>query len=692
MQHADFLVEIHTEELPPKSLQRLASSFLTTIQTELTKLNLRFNSACYFVTPRRITVLVKRLDEKQPDTKQQRKGPTLAAAFDKAGQPTPACLGFARSCQVEPNELKIIKSEQGEWLGYEQQVVGKSVHELLPKVVEQGINILPIPKRMRWGSGSVEFSRPVHSVMMLYGSEIIHAEILGCHTGRQTKGHRFLSKSWISISSPAGYVNRLEKAFVIADFTKRKDIICEAVHAVVKKQLGTEAHVLMTEALLDEVTGLVEWPTVVIGKFDKAFLSVPEEALISAMQDHQRYFPIVDSQGHLLPYFVTVSNIENKNMSHVIAGNERVLRARLSDAAFFFETDKKISLAARTELLKHIIFQAKLGSLYDKTMRVSQIAEYLAKQLSLDITNTQRAALLSKTDLTTEMVKEFPELQGTMGYHYAMHDGENPGVAAALNELYMPRFSGDALPKSLLGAVLAIADRVDTIVGVFGIKQAPTGDKDPFGLRRASLGILRILIEKNIHVDLNDLLEFAIQQYQPYFSDGEVKNQVLMFVLDRLRPWYQEQGISADVFAAVFALNLADPYDMHLRIHAVSAFKQLAEAEALSIANKRVSNILSKYEEDISSHQIDKNLFEQDVEHQLETMLAAKRSEVALLSAEGKYTEVLKHLASLRDPVDQYFEKVLVMAEDKAHRENRLLVLKELRNLFLQVADIALLQ
>lgn len=702
----DFLVEIHTEELPPKALLRLAKSFLQEITTRLTKAELSFGDARFFATPRRLAIFVKKLMAQQADNIVERKGPAVTAAYDNAGRPTQACIGFARSCQVEPAQLIKIKSLQGEWVGYKQKISGKHVSELLPAIVQQALTALPIPKRMRWGNQSDEFVRPVHSVIMLYGKKVIPAKILGCYADRKTQGHRFHSKGWITISHPAHYEKTLEKKFVIVDFEQRKEKIRQQAQKLIQKSLGKRASVSLQPELLDEVTGLVEWPVALMGDFDKKFLHVPQEVLISAMQDHQRYFPILDRKNKLLPHFVTISNIKSKKATRVILGNERVLHARLSDAAFFFETDKEQKLADRIELLKNIIFQNKLGSLYEKAQRLSHLTAFIEKESFLSehlsdsaddhqegtLAHAKRAGLLAKTDLTTQLVGEFPELQGVAGYYYAQYEGESKAVAKALNEQYLPRFANDFLPETSLGCALAIADRIDLLVGVFGIHQAPTGDKDPFGLRRAALGVLRILIEKKINLDLRKLLEFSAQCYENKLGNPPVIDNVFNFTIERLKYWYQEQGMSADVFAAVTATGTTRPYDMHCRILAVTAFKNLPEAEALSIANKRVTHILEKYNNKIIASDIDTKLFEHDAERMLALKLAEQRDAVALLSRAAEYTPILTQLAHLREPVDAFFEHVLVMTDDKPRRENRLLLLKELRKLFLQVADIALLQ
>lgn len=682
----DLLVEIHTEELPPKALRRLAESLLQEVQARLEKLELSYASAQFFATPRRLAVLVKQLVAQQAELTVERKGPALTAAYDQNGQPTPACVGFARSCGMAPEQLTVLKTPQGEWVVAQQTTAGQSIYTLLPALIQQALAALPIPKRMRWGNHTVEFVRPVHSVILLYGTQVIDAEILGCRTGRVTRGHRFHSQGWIEITKPEHYAQILMQEKVMADFAERRAYIATAA----RKQV---THcVKIDEDLLDEVTGLVEWPVAICGKFDETFLTVPQEALISAMQDHQRYFPVTNESGTLLPFFITISNIESRDPQRVIAGNERVLRARLADAAFFFTTDQKQKLSERVEGLKNIIFQTKLGTLYDKTQRIAKLAAHIATLLHHSPDQAHRAGLLAKADLTTAMVGEFPELQGLMGYYYAQHDQEDLEIAQALHEQYLPRFSGDQLPQTLTGCALALADRLDTLVGIFGIQQAPTGDKDPFGLRRAALGVLRIIIEKQLNLDLRELLNFAAQQYREKMIPATVVTEVLTFIFERLKPWYQDQGISVDVFAAVMALNISRPYDIHRRIHAVQTFKSLPEAQSLSIANKRVSNILAKSTVDDLSHTIDEQLFEHHAEQVLVTSLREKGNAVKISSEHGDYAAVLTQLADLREPVDEFFAHVMVMAEDKLRRENRLLMLKQLRELFLNVADIALLQ
>ncbi len=689
--YADFLIELYTEELPPKSLRALAENFLENVKSRLKESDLTFSDASFFATPNRLAVYVKKLISHQPDKNIERKGPSLDKAFDENKNPTPACVGFARSCGIDVSQLITLETPQGKFVGCKQHVKGKTIFEMMPALIEDALAALPIPKPMRWGSHSYKFIRPVHSVMMLYGDKIIDAVIFGCKTSNKTRGHRFLHPKEIKISSPEKYLDALKKGFVLADFNERQNKIMEEIDRVVRKKLGKNVAPMVDVRLLEEVTSIVEWPVGLLGSFDETFLNVPQPALISAMQDHQRYFPIMNLENKLLPYFVTICNIECKDEKRITSGNERVLRARLSDAAFFFETDKKIKLEDRIEKLKTIIFQNKLGTLFDKTERVKKLAALIAKKINSDVALAERAAYLSKTDLTTHLVLEFPELQGIAGYYYALLEKEPNEVALALHAQYMPRFSGDQLPDKKTSIALAIADRLDTLMGFFGINQAPTGEKDPFGLRRAALGIVRILIEKELNLDLHELLKFSENLYGSLLQNKNTVNDVLNFIQERLRFWYQEKNISADIFASVAALKITDPFDFDRRIKAVLAFKQLPEAESLSIANKRVSNILSKYEEPISASAIDSSLLGEE-EKQLAHELENQSAHIQSLYKEAKYEEVLSALARLRKPVDQFFDKVLVMTDDKKQRENRLLLLKKLRELFLQVADIALLQ
>ncbi len=684
----DLLLELQTEELPPKSLNALGSALKQEMEKQLQKANLAFKTAKYYVTPRRLALFIQSIDSEQPAKTLERKGPALSAAFDQQGKPTPACLGFARSCGVDPKDLKTIKNPGGEWVGHIKKQPGKPTVALLPAMVQQALAALPIQKRMRWGENSESFIRPVHSAILLFGKNVVETQLIGKQTDRLTTGHRFHRPKKIKILSPKSYETTLEKkGQVIPDFDKRKTKIQQEAVTLVQATLGATAKILFQEALLDEVTGLVEWPIAICGHFDPQFLNLPREVLISAMQDHQRYFPIEDQQGKLLPHFTASINLESKDPARVVAGNERVLRARLSDAAFFYETDKKQALEQRVAALKGIIFQAKLGSLYDKTQRLIQLANYLAPLLKEKETLAARSAFLAKADLSCGMVGEFPELQGVMGSYYAAHDKEPQPVAQALVDHYKPRFAGDELPRETLGCLLAIADRVDTLIGIFGINQGPTGDKDPYGLRRAALGVLRILIEKQIDLELKPLLAYAAGCYANLENKDSVA-QVLRFILDRMKGLYQEND--NDAFAAVTAIQVSNPYDIHLRIIGIQAFKALPQAESLALANKRVSNILAQYPEKISAKEIDPQLLQEKAEQNLYHCLKEKAQHPLQKSRTG-YVDHMVQLAALRGPIDQFFDQVMVMVEDKKIRENRLLLLSQLRALFLQVADIALL-
>lgn len=690
--HEDFLLEILTEELPPKAMNALGIALVQEMQKHLHKANLTFGAAQYYVTPRRLALWVKNIEMQQVPQMIERKGPAINVAYDQEGKPTPACLGFARSCGVAPAALTTIKNQTGEWVAYVDIQPGKPTIALLPEMIQQSLAALPIPKRMRWGNSSDTFVRPVHAAMVLLGKNIVETSILGQHSNRLTYGHRFHHPQAIKIAHPQDYVELLEKkGYVIADFTQRKNLIIERATAVVEERLGAQAKILFQENVLNEVTGIVEWPIAICGSFDSHFLQLPAPVLISAMQDHQRYFPIVDQAGQLLPYFAAIINIESSDIARVVEGNQRVLRARLADAAFFFTTDQQSRLENRVEALKDIIFQAKLGSLYDKTQRLIQIANYLATQLKDNEALAIRAALLAKADLTTGMVGEFPELQGVMGHYYALHDQETQVVAQAIEDHYKPRFSGDVLPKEKIGQILALADRVDTLVGVFGIHHNPTGDKDPFGLRRAAFGALRLLVEGKIDIDLFTLLNYAASCY------GQLENKAataesLAYILERLKSYWQEQGGSVDEFAAVVAVQKTNLYDAVLRLKAINAFKQLPEAEALAMANKRVSNILAQQGEKLSITVLNPQLFESAEERELAHSLQEMKENLAADFKAHDYHQIMINLAQLRESIDNFFDHVLVMTEDKKKRENRLLLLSQLRDLFLQVADVALLE
>lgn len=684
----DLLIEIGTEELPPKALKQLMNAFSNGIQDGLKRAELTYGAIETFATPRRLGILIQRVPTQQIDRTITRKGPTLSAAFDINDKPTPAALGFARSCGVEIEKLHKHKSTNGDWLYFEQKISGKKTRELLSEIILTAIAKLPIPKLMRWGNHDVEFARPTHWVLVVFGKQTISAKILNQTSSNKTYGHRFLHPKAIKIVNPNLYEKQLSKAFVVANYKKRKEIIRTQVQKIAKPK----GIALINDNLLEEVTGLVEWPVALLGNFSKAFLEIPPEAVISAMNTHQKYFPILDKKGNLLPHFITISNIKSKNPKRVISGNERVLRARLADAEFFYKTDLKNPLAMRLEELKTVVFQQQLGNMHEKASRIAALATYLASTLNVNSEHAKQAGLLAKADLMTQMVGEFPELQGIMGYYYSLHDKQPEKIAIAIKEHYQPRFAGDHLPESPLGCAVALADKIDTVIGIFGINQAPTGDKDPFALRRAALGVLRIIIEKQIPIDLKILLGIAADNYQRKLSNANVVEQTLEFMIERLRAWYLEQDIGPDVFAAVQIRYPTQPLDFHRRIEALQHFQQLPEAKALAAANKRVSNILKQQASAKLQQIIDPKLFEHDSERLLAKLLIEKEQQVAAFYQKANYVEALSSLAALQKPVDQFFDEVMVMVEDEAIRNNRLTLLRHLRQLFFQIADISLLQ
>lgn len=685
----DFLVEIGTEELPPKALQKLSEAFGENLKNELANKNLSFETIKLYATPRRLAILVNNLPISQADYILEKNGPLKKAAFDAEGNPTKAALGFAKSCGVEFEQIEIKDSEKGESLYFSAKMKGEKTIDLLPTIVENALKNLPIPKPMRWGNHAVEFVRPAHWVVMLFGTDIVNATILGLKAGKYSYGHRFHHPEPILIKSPGDYADQLrEVGYVIVDFHERKEKIRKEVIKCAKNK--GEAHI--DEALLDEVTSINEWPVPILGNFDPAFLNVPHETLICAMQQHQRYFPIVDINQQLLPHFVTVSNIQSKKMNLVIHGNERVLKARLSDAKFFYQSDIKHRLDTRVPQLQGVIFQIKLGSLHDKIDRIEDLANWIADIIHTDNAAVKHAAYLCKADLLSDMVGEFPSLQGIMGYYYALHDKVNEKVALAIKEHYLPRFAGDHLPSDKIACAVSIADKIDTLVGIFGIDQKPTGTKDPFALRRAAIGVLRIIIEKQLPIDLRELIRFSTKLYDNRISNPKTEEECLDFIMDRLRTWYLENGISQDVFAAVHARYPTQPYDFDQRIKAVQYFQSLPEAQSLAAANKRVSNILKKSEEITITNAVNNKLLTEKSEQLLAKLLLEKHDEIEKLTSDKKYTDALSSLASLREPVDSFFDQVLVMTDDTKTRENRLILLSHLRNLFLKIADISLLQ
>nr|MBS0021215.1 glycine--tRNA ligase subunit beta [Gammaproteobacteria bacterium] len=688
----DLLVEIGTEELPPKSLKRLSQAFGDGISRALDQANLSHREIALFATPRRLAVLVSQLAVHQRSRQMERRGPALSAAFDSQSRPTRAALGFARACGVDVSELGRQESEKGSWLVFRHVDSGRPTAELLPALVEQALTELPVAKRMRWGSLDVEFVRPVHWLVLLFGQQVIEAEIMGVRAGRMTQGHRFHHPQPLMVEQPSAYPSLLaEQGYVIADFARRAARIRQGVQATARA-FGGEAHI--EEGLLEEVTALVEWPVVLGGSFDQAFLRLPPRVLIATMQGAQRYFPVVDQAGRLLPHFVWIANIDSRAPDLVRRGNERVIRPRLEDAAFFYRADCQRPLASRLEDLEGMVFQERLGSLLEKSQRVSKLAGSVAQNMGMGaeaVEHARRAGLLSKCDLLTEMVGEFPELQGYMGREYALQDGEAEAVAAALEEAYMPRYSGDEIPSTPAGRAVAVADKLDTLVGIFGIGELPTGDKDPFALRRAALGILRILIEGKIDLDLADLIEASANGYDGKLDGQTLIEQTLDFMMDRLRAYFLEHGTGPDVFAAVMARRPTRPYDFARRIWAVDTFRTLPEASGLTAANKRIQNLLKQVGEALPQ-EVREEQFAEAAERELASKLNAIQTPVKQLLAAGDYASAMQQLASLRDTVDAFFDSVRVLADDETLKANRLALLNSIRALFLETADISQLQ
>ena len=685
----DLLVEIGTEELPPKALLRLRDALHDAVCKLLTENHLAHGVSFAYATPRRLALLVKEVPTSQPDREVIKRGPALKAAFDEDGNPTKPAEGFARSCGVSVNELEQLKTDKGLCLGLRLTETGQAAAAVIPGLIEQALKGLPVPKRMRWGSSDIEFVRPLHWIVLLHGNEPIKASILGIESDRYSRGHRFHHNERIAIPKPSAYVETLETSgHVVVDMDQRRDSIrTQVIEAA--EALGGTAHI--DAALLDEVTALVEWPVAITGGFDRRFLDVPAEALVSSMQDHQKYFPVMDSEGRLMPNFITVANIASRDPDQVQAGNERVIRARLDDAAFFWEQDRKHSLESLGERLDSVTFQQKLGSLGDKQRRIAVTAALIAKSQGQDSAHVIRAAALCKCDLLTSMVQEFPDLQGIMGCYYATHDGEDAAVAAAMDEQYQPRFSGDQLPTGASGKALAIADRLDTLAGIFALGKPPTGDKDPFGLRRAALGVLRIMIEKELDLDLRALIDSSSAAFPAELNAAKISADLFAFMMERLRAYYVEGEYDTNEFEAVLARQPQQPLDFDQRMRAVHAFRRLPQSVNLAAANKRIRNILRKADTPIAdTYKAD--LLQDPAEQALAAAIAAVETKAGALFEMRDYTGALCELAALQAPVDTFFDDVMVMADDPALRDNRLALLNVLSELFLRVADISKLQ
>ncbi|WP_337914070.1 glycine--tRNA ligase subunit beta [Vibrio cholerae] len=684
----EFLIELGTEELPPKQLRTLAEAFAANFAAELATADIAHEGVTWFATPRRLALKVTNLAESQPDRVVEKRGPAVNVAFDADGMPTKAAEGWARGNGITVEQAERLVTDKGEWLLFKEQVQGQQTASVVVEMAAKALANLPIAKPMRWGDKETQFIRPVKTLTILFGSELIQGEILGVASARTIRGHRFMGEPEFTIESAEQYPAILEeRGKVIADYATRKAMIIEGSQQAAQ-QLGGIAD--LEDALVEEVTSLVEWPVVMTAKFEEKFLKVPAEALVYTMKGDQKYFPVYDASKKLLPNFIFVSNIESKEPRHIVEGNEKVVRPRLADAEFFFNTDRKRPLVDRLPLLENAIFQQQLGTIKDKTDRITELAGYIAEQIGADVEKSKRAGLLAKCDLMTSMVFEFTDTQGVMGMHYARHDGEAEEVAVALNEQYMPRFAGDELPSRGVSAAVAMADKLDTIVGIFGIGQAPKGS-DPFALRRASLGVLRILVEYGYQLDLVDLIAKAKSLFGNRLTNANVEQEVIEFMLGRFPTWYQDAGFSIDIIQAVLARNPTKPADFDQRVKAVSHFRALEEAEALAAANKRVGNILAKYDGELGE-EIDLALLQEDAEKALAEAVEIMAEALEPAFATGNYQEALSKLAGLRAPVDAFFDNVMVMADDEALKKNRLTLLNKLRNLFLQIADISLLQ
>ena len=684
-----FLVEIGTEELPPKSLRTLAESFAANFIEQLDNANLEHGEVLWYASPRRLALKVLNLNDTQPDSQVVKRGPAVSAAFDANGNPTKAAEGWARGCGIDISQAERMQTDKGEWLSYTHNQKGQPVVNLLCDMVKNALSKLPIPKPMRWAARQVEFIRPSHTVTMLYGDELVPGVILDIQSARIIRGHRFMGEQEFTIDNADQYPEILEqRGKVIADYNKRKAIIKQQAEAAAAKLNGKAD---LTESLLEEVSSLVEWPVVLTAKFEERFLDVPAESLVYTMKGDQKYFPVYDKQGKLLPNFIFVANIESKDPQVVISGNEKVVRPRLADAEFFYRTDLKQRLADRLPRLETVLFQQQLGTVKDKALRIEALSGFVAEKIGADIEQAKRAGKLTKCDLVTNTVFEFPETQGIIGRYIAIKDGETIEVATAIEEQYKPRFSGDELPSTAVSSAVSIAEKMDTLAGIFGIGQHPKGDKDPFALRRAAIGVLRIIVEKSLPLDLVELANFATSLYSNKLTNNNVVEDIVNFMQGRFRAWYQEKGFAIDTIQAVLAINPTKPADFDTRVNAVTHFRTLPEASSLAEANKRVSNILSKTENAIPEN-INASLLEAGAEGDLAMQIAILTDKLAPYFSESRYQDALIELASLKAPIDTFFEKVMVMVDDEKIKLNRLALLKKLQNLFLKVADISLLQ
>lgn len=681
------LIELGTEELPPKSLKTLATGFYENVKSQLDSHDLTYSEIKWFATPRRLAVQVNDLVAKQQDKVVEKRGPAINVAFDEQGQPSKAAMGWARSNGITVEQAERLTTPKGEWLLHKATVAGKSINDLVPDMVVTALNKLPIAKPMRWGSERTQFIRPVHTLTLMYGDQVIAGEALGVSSSNQVQGHRFHHQGLVTLKHANDYQTELLKAYVEVDYQARQDKIIEQIKQTAQ---SITAVALIDDDLLEEVTSLVEWPVTLVGTFDEEFLKVPAEPLIYSMKDHQKYFPVTDNDGELVNKFIFVSNIESKDPQQVIFGNEKVIRPRLADAEFFFKTDQKQTLESRLTTLESVLFQKQLGTLKAKSERIASLSKVIAEQLGENSEDAYRAGLLSKTDLMSDMVLEFPQVQGTMGKYYALNDGESTSIAQALEDQYRPRFAGDSLPEANIGCAVAISDKVDTLVGIFGINQPPKGDKDPFALRRAAIGVIRIIIEKQLDLDLVPLIEESISLFGDKLSNENTAENVLDFIMGRFRAFYQEQGIAVDVIQAVLAKKPSAPLDFDKRIKAVSFFGELEESTTLAAANKRVGNILAKFDGELYE-EFKVELASEQAEKDLADVFQNISLKVAPLMADKNYQSALTELAQLKTPIDTFFDNVMVMSDEEAVKVNRLTLLNEIRNNFFAIADISLL-
>ena len=721
MNDPSLLIELGTEELPPKALDELSVAFAKGICAGLTKRGIAADvtNAKPYCSPRRLAVWIPKVAAAQPDQQQERRGPAVNAGLDANGQPTKALIGFAQSCGVDTAQLENLETDKGSWFVHRATKPGQPTATLIPEIVAEALKALPIPKPMRWGDHDYAFARPVHWLVMLHGADVIAGEIFGLKSGRMSRGHRFHHPQPVHIVDADSWLDALLAAKVIADPAERRKRIAHELATqsgrIKSSAKRDDLRVHIPAELLDEVANLTEWPVAIACSFDSEFLVIPQEALSQTMRDNQKFFPVFDGQNHLSEHFIGVANIESKDPAEIRKGYERVIRPRFADAKFFYDEDLKTPLAGHQDALKSVTYQQALGSVWDKSVRVAELARVIANRLrdagvGVDAALATHAASLSKCDLLTRMVGEFPELQGVMGRYYATANGEHADVAAALDEFYQPRFGGDRIAQGKIGQVLSVAERLDTLAGIFAVGLKPSGNKDPFALRRAALGLARTLIEGDLPLDLNaqlaeafDLMpESALVSGMPKRKDGNTTAfdagmrrstlaiELYDFILDRLRGYYADQGISGEAFEAVRALAPSDLTDFDRRLHAVVQFATLPEAQALAAANKRIGNIL-RQAGDVQTAAIDDALLEAGAERDLATALGCAQTDGAPLIKARDYVGLLKRLACLREPVDRYFDAVMVMANDPAIRRNRLTLLAQLRSLFLQVADISLL-